>query len=96
VAAGEFRPDLNPNLVRSVILGTIEHMLYRRILLGKPENLVEFTDSLTDLIVNGIASERSEKVWNLQIRLEPEAKGGARPMESSKDIKPVKKGKTAS
>jgi TetR/AcrR family transcriptional regulator, fatty acid metabolism regulator protein len=95
VAAGEFRPDLNPNLVRSAILGTIEHMLYRRILLGKPENLVEFTDSLTDLIVNGITSVRTEKVWNFQIRLEPEAKGENRPMETHKDLKPVKKGKTS-
>ncbi|MBA4394892.1 MAG: TetR/AcrR family transcriptional regulator, partial [Desulfobacca sp.] len=72
VAAGEFKADINPHLVRSAILGTIEHMLTRRILLGKPDDLIGFTDSLTDLIVNGISTRKSEKVWNLQIRLEPE------------------------
>jgi TetR/AcrR family transcriptional regulator, fatty acid metabolism regulator protein len=96
IAAGEFKPDLNPNLVRSAILGTIEHMLSRRILLGKPENLVEFTDSLTDLIVNGIASKRSETVWNLQIRLEPGTKEANRSLESNKETKAISKGKASS
>jgi TetR/AcrR family transcriptional regulator, fatty acid metabolism regulator protein len=93
IAAGDFKPDINPNLVRSAILGTIEHMLTRRILLGKPEHLVEFTDSLTDLIVSGISVQKSDTVWNLQIRLEPETKGVSRPLDAHKDSKPMKKGK---
>jgi TetR/AcrR family transcriptional regulator, fatty acid metabolism regulator protein len=75
IASGEFKAHINPNLVRAIILGTIEHMLTRRILLGKPESLIDLTDSLTDLIVDGISARKSEKVWNLQIRLETEGEG---------------------
>jgi len=52
--AGEFRSDLDPFLVRSAILGTIEHLVIRQVLLGKPEDLVALVDPLTDLIVGGI------------------------------------------
>lgn len=54
MAAGEFRADLDPYLVRSVILGTIEHLVIRQVLLGKPEDLVALVDPVTDLIVGGI------------------------------------------
>ena len=35
MASGEFRSDIDPYLVRSAILGTIEHLVVRRVLLGK-------------------------------------------------------------
>lgn len=92
ITTGEFRADLNPHLIRSVILGTIEHMLTRRILLGKPENLVGFTDPLADLVIGGITSGKSETVWNLQIRLGPEGPGTNRPVEAGLKLEPVKKG----
>jgi TetR/AcrR family transcriptional regulator, fatty acid metabolism regulator protein len=92
IAAGEFRADINPHLIRSVILGTIEHMLTRRILLGKPETLVGFTDPLADLVVGGITSGKPENVWNLQIRLEPERPPGHDSGEAGIKIEPVKKG----
>jgi len=91
IAEGEFKADINPHLVRSAILGTIEHMLTRRILLGKPENLIEFTDSLTDLIVNGISARKSEKIWNLQIRMDPEGEEGPRKTSSTRPQKLKKK-----
>ena len=40
MARGEFRSEIDPYLVRSAILGTIEHQVTRQVLLGKPENLV--------------------------------------------------------
>lgn len=55
MAAGEFRADLDPFLVRSIILGSIEHLVIRQVLLGKPEDLVTLVDPLTDLIVGGIS-----------------------------------------
>lgn len=72
VENGEVRPDIDPYLVRSVILGTIEHMVIRWVLLGKPQNLEEFVDPLTDLIIDGIGSNRSRGVWNVRVAIEPE------------------------
>ncbi len=70
IASGEFRDDINPYLVRAAILGTIEHLVIRRVLLGKPERLVQFTDPFTDLILGGIISQKAKKAWNVRISLE--------------------------
>jgi TetR/AcrR family fatty acid metabolism transcriptional regulator len=76
IATGEFRPEINAYLVRSVILGTIEHMVIRRVLLGIPENLVELVDPLTDLIIDGIRREEQPKTWNLQVSFPPQKEEG--------------------
>jgi hypothetical protein len=56
-------------LIRSAILGTIEHLVTRQVLLGKPENLVELVDPLTELIVGGIKARDGGKHWNLKVVL---------------------------
>lgn len=74
MASGEFRSDLDPYLVRSAILGTIEHLVVRRVLLGKPENLIALVDPLTDLILGGIKAPEEEKAWHFQVNLGAEKK----------------------
>jgi len=74
MASGEFRSDLDPYLVRSAILGTIEHLVVRRVLLGKPENLIALVDPLTDLILGGIKAPEEEKAWHFQVNLGEEKK----------------------
>lgn len=71
IASGEFSPSVNPFLVRSVILGTIENILIRKLLHGKPEDLVAFVDPLTDMVIRGIAREAVSGCWNLRLILEP-------------------------
>jgi TetR/AcrR family fatty acid metabolism transcriptional regulator len=67
IAGGEFRADLDPYLIRSAILGTIEHLVTRRVLLGKPQDLLVLTDPLTDLIVSGIRTREEAKVLNFSV-----------------------------
>ncbi len=76
-------------MVRAIILGTVEHLVIRRVLLGKPESLVELSDSLTDLIIGGIKIRREEKVWNIQIRQEPEENKPPTELPSMKKRKPL-------
>lgn len=89
MATGEFRPDTNPYLIRTVILGSIEHMVIRWVLLGKPDNLVEFVDPLTDLIVGGIGVREPEEGLKLIVKMESEGPAG---MESARrsDLKKTK------
>ncbi|WDP89530.1 MAG: TetR/AcrR family transcriptional regulator [Desulfobacter sp.] len=54
IAAGEFRQDLNPYLIRSMVLGTIEHLVTNWVMTGNPESLLEFVDPLIDTLVAGI------------------------------------------
>ena len=72
IASGEFRPDTDPYLVRQVILGTMENIVIRWLLLGKPKDLTQYADPLTDLITEGILTGRETRGWNLHIKLEPE------------------------
>ena len=91
IAAGEFKPDTNPHLIRSAVLGTIEHMVVRSILLGKPENLLELVDPLTDLILNGIENGKNQTRWNLNITLPPEKEKEA-VIEKEESPRKTKKG----
>jgi AcrR family transcriptional regulator len=70
--SGEFRRDLNPYLIRAMILGTIEHLVIRRVLLGKPERLVPFTDSFWEMISCGINQPKKEKAFTIRFTSEPE------------------------
>jgi TetR/AcrR family fatty acid metabolism transcriptional regulator len=70
IANGEFKGEINPYLVRSVMLGTIEHMIVRKILHGIPKNLLDFVDPLTDLIIEGMG-RGEDHGWDLNISITP-------------------------
>lgn len=69
IRTGEFRSDLKPNLVRAMIWGTIEHLVIRRSLLGKPEELLGFADDITNTILNGIVVPKSENTINVRVTM---------------------------
>lgn len=71
IADGEFREDTDPYLVRSVILGAIEHLVIRKSLLGKPADLVSFVDPITDMVIRGICSGSAGKSQGFRLILEP-------------------------
>ena len=54
IDSNEFRNDLNPYLVRSMILGTIEHLVTNWVMTGNPDNLTDLVDPLIDNIILGI------------------------------------------
>ncbi len=67
IASGEFRKDLNPYLVRSIIIGTIEHLVTNWLMTGRPENLEELVDPVVDCIVEGIQNRQDPPAhWSMQ------------------------------
>jgi hypothetical protein len=70
IKAGEFRPDLQPHLVRAMIWGTIEHLVTRKSLLGKPEDLLSLADDITDTILHGIMVPEKKPLLNLHVTVE--------------------------
>jgi TetR/AcrR family fatty acid metabolism transcriptional regulator len=58
---GTFKADTDPYLVRSMILGAIEHICTRWQLLGAPSNLVEQVDPIVDLIFEGIRAGKQTR-----------------------------------
>jgi len=67
---GEFRADINPYLVRAMIWGTIEHLVIRRSLLGKPHDLLSMADELVDTMFQGILTEPTEPELRVRVTVE--------------------------
>jgi TetR/AcrR family fatty acid metabolism transcriptional regulator len=70
---GTFKKDTDPYLVRSMILGTIEHLCTRMHLLGTPSNLTEHIDPLVDLILDGIKARKEPRNISLHLHIGDES-----------------------
>lgn len=66
---GTFKKETDPYLVRSMILGTIEHLYTRKHLQGAPDNMMEQVDPIVDLILDGIRVLRQQKSISLHLHL---------------------------
>jgi TetR/AcrR family fatty acid metabolism transcriptional regulator len=69
IETGAFRNDTDPYLVRSIILGTIEHICTRKHLQGQPENMLDQVDPLVDLILSGIKAEKDQQNISIHLHL---------------------------
>ena len=67
---GEFRPQIKPYLVRGMIWGTIEHLVTRKSLLGKPQDLLGLADEIVNTIFQGILVPTRESSINVNVRLQ--------------------------
>lgn len=66
----EFRSDIEPHLIRAMIWGTIEHLVTRRSLLGKPGNLTSLTESIFNTIFTGIkAADATQSPIQVHVNL---------------------------
>jgi TetR/AcrR family transcriptional regulator, fatty acid metabolism regulator protein len=66
--SGEFKADIDPYLVRSMILGTIEHVFFSWHLKGRKEELANFSDPMLDVIFDGI-KRQGPKAYQININL---------------------------
>jgi hypothetical protein len=71
---GEFRSDIKPHLVRSMIWGTVEHLVTRKCLLGKPADLSGLVDDIIDTLFKGIVIPQKEPFINLKVNIEDNLK----------------------
>ncbi|HPB82542.1 MAG TPA: TetR/AcrR family transcriptional regulator [Spirochaetota bacterium] len=54
IASGEFDPSIRIGVATSMVLGAIEHIVVHRLLHGKPDDLLDYVDYLTDTVLRGI------------------------------------------
>ena len=64
---GTFKEDTDAFLVRSMLLGTIEHLCIRKLLLGEPKNLPQYSDAIVNIILDSIKKESRHFSVNLNI-----------------------------
>lgn len=58
VKEGVFRDDIDPYIVRNMILGFIEHLTIQWLLLSRPENLSGQRDVIFDMVIRAIEKEQ--------------------------------------
>jgi TetR/AcrR family fatty acid metabolism transcriptional regulator len=51
---GSIRKEIDPFVFRSVLLGAIEHITIRWLILNKPEKLVSYADDITELLIQAV------------------------------------------
>jgi len=64
---GTFKEDTDAFLVRSMLLGTIEHLCIRKLLLGEPKNLPQYSDAIVNIVLDSIKKESRHFSVNLNI-----------------------------
>lgn len=64
---GTFKENTDALLVRSMILGTIEHLCINKLLLGEPKDLRIYIDPLVDTVLEGIKKQAKQFSINLSI-----------------------------
>jgi TetR/AcrR family fatty acid metabolism transcriptional regulator len=67
MASGEFQPDLDPYLVRSMLLGTIEHIFFRWHLLDRQVELADFVDPMLEMLLSGI--RKKEETSSIVVKM---------------------------
>ncbi|HEY5531374.1 MAG TPA: TetR/AcrR family transcriptional regulator [Candidatus Anoxymicrobiaceae bacterium] len=78
---GEFRSGIDPRLVRSILLGTLEHIFFRWHLLERKEELPDFVDQMMDILMNGAEKDGIGRSLQININL---GEGGTTMVETGK------------
>ena len=62
VRRGAFRDDLDPYLVRNMVLGFIEHLTIQWLLVGRPKRIAEHTDTIFHMVMRAIEKEDEDTI----------------------------------
>lgn len=76
IADGTFRKDANPYLIRSMLMGTIEHLFIHWHMLGKPQektSILDMLDPFIEIVFDGIRAKKESPGTTLYLKLEDAA-----------------------
>lgn len=62
VLRGAFRDDLDPYLVRNMVLGFIEHLTIQWLLVGRPKGITEHTDTIFHMVMRAVEKEDDDTI----------------------------------
>jgi TetR/AcrR family fatty acid metabolism transcriptional regulator len=73
IEEGTFKKDSNPYLIRSMLMGAIEHLFIHWHMQGMPKrktSIADMLDPLIEIILNGIRAKKEESGLKLYLKLE--------------------------
>jgi len=57
IEEGVFRDDIDPYLVRNMVLGFIEHLTIQWLLVGRPEHISEYRDTIFEMVMRAVLKD---------------------------------------
>ncbi|MCB2227796.1 MAG: TetR/AcrR family transcriptional regulator [Desulfarculaceae bacterium] len=57
IASGEFRSDIDPYVIRSVLMGTVDHVATNWLLSDRKHSLLDLVDPIMDLVMTGLVND---------------------------------------
>ncbi len=69
VHEGVFRDDLDPYLVRNMVLGFIEHLTTQWLLVGRPESIARQRDTIFDMVMRAVEKKPDTNPVELNIQV---------------------------
>jgi TetR/AcrR family transcriptional regulator, fatty acid metabolism regulator protein len=82
IESGDIKRGINPSLLRSGILGTIEHIVIRWLLIDRDDDLLEYADQIYDMAMLGAG--KSHRSTGLKLRVVSENEGRAGDIKKAK------------
>jgi TetR/AcrR family fatty acid metabolism transcriptional regulator len=73
IADGTFRQDANPYLVRSMLMGTVEHLFIHWHMQGMPkrdQSLLDLLDPFLEMVFSGIRAKKEDAQVTVRLKLE--------------------------
>jgi TetR/AcrR family transcriptional regulator, fatty acid metabolism regulator protein len=73
IADGTFKKDSNPYLIRSMLMGAIEHLFIHWHMQGMPRrktSIIDMLDPLIEIILDGIRAKKEESGLTLYLKME--------------------------
>ncbi len=72
IRTGVFEKDSNPYLLRSMLLGTIEHLFIHWHMRGRPKdmNIMDLLDPFMEIVLNGVRTRKEDSGLTLHLKLE--------------------------
>jgi TetR/AcrR family fatty acid metabolism transcriptional regulator len=73
IADGTFKKESNPYLIRSLLLGTIEHLFIQWHMQGMPKRearIMDMLDPFIEIVLNGVRADKAEQGLTLYLKQE--------------------------
>lgn len=73
IADGTFRPDADAYLIRSILMGTVEHLFIHWHMQGTPKRektIMDMLDPFLEIVMSGIRARKKESELTLSLKLE--------------------------
>ncbi|MFO7568738.1 MAG: TetR/AcrR family transcriptional regulator [Smithellaceae bacterium] len=98
IADGTFRPDADAYLIRSMLMGTVEHLFIHWHMQGMPKrekSMMDMLDHFLEIVLCGIRAKKEEQGLTLHLKLEDVRELG-RLLQTEKTLKSAKRNTASS